>query len=73
MSLLTPELASKLAIWRAKAAEGTITLPEMKEAIIALRMGRKSAMEAAATTKTRTSKKVPTASAVDDALGDLLG
>lgn len=66
-SPVTPELQSKIALWRRKAQDGTITLDEMKEAIIAMRMGRKSAAEAAASSG---KKKKPTRSA-DDMLGEL--
>lgn len=45
------ELQSKIASWRLRAAEGTLTLEEMKEAIVHLRAGRLSAATAAATAK----------------------
>ena len=54
--MLTPELQTKVIEWRAKANDGTITLPEMKEAIIALRSGRKNAAEAATASKSRAKK-----------------
>lgn len=47
-SPISPELASKLAIWRMKTADGTITREELKEAIIHLRQGRLAAASAAA-------------------------
>jgi hypothetical protein len=69
---IDPVLQSKLAIWRAKAQEGTITLSEMKDAIICLRMGRKSAVEASAAARKSTSKRAPpSATAVQDALAGL--
>lgn len=71
---LDPILQSKLAIWRAKAADGTATLAEMKEAIICLRMGRKSAVDAAAASKSGSRKKsAPTIQNVEDALAGLEG
>lgn len=45
------ELQAKIAAWRLRAAEGTLTLEEMKEAIVHLRAGRLTAATAAATTK----------------------
>ena len=45
------ELQSKIATWRLRAAEGTLTLDEMKEAIVFLRAGRLNAANAAATAK----------------------
>lgn len=40
---MTPELISKIAVWRSKADAGTLTIEEMKEAIEALRGNRRSA------------------------------
>lgn len=37
---MTPELASKVQTWRARAIDGSLTREEMKEAITALRAGR---------------------------------
>lgn len=73
--MMTPELINKLAIWRAKAADKTITMDEMKEAIIALRGSRKQAVEAAAAGRTRASgaKAKPSDKSVDDMLGELEG
>lgn len=45
------ELQSKIAAWRLKAADGTLTLDEMKEAIVHLRAGRLSAAVAASAAK----------------------
>lgn len=39
----SPELQARIAAWRQKAADGTITLDEMKEAIIVMRESRRSA------------------------------
>jgi hypothetical protein len=69
---IDPILQSRLAIWRAKAADGTITIAEMKDAVIALRMGRKSAVEASAASKSGSRKRAtPTAQGVQDALAGL--
>ena len=68
--MITPELQSKIAMWRAKANAGTLPIEEMREAIVVLRAGRRAA-ESASTSSKRTSRaKIPTRSA-DDMLGDL--
>lgn len=41
------ETEFKIKLWREKAANGTLTLEEMKEAIVCLRRGRQAAAEAA--------------------------
>lgn len=38
-----PDLSGRVAVWRAKAADGTLTDEEMKEAVLLLRGGRASA------------------------------
>jgi hypothetical protein len=69
-SPITPELQSKLFVWRQKAADGTISLDDMREAIKALRAGRQSAVvESKASGGTRKAKG-PARSA-DDLLGEL--
>ena len=47
---MTPEieLQEKIALWRQKALDNTLTLDECKEAIIHLRQGRAAASAAAA-------------------------
>jgi len=66
------ELQSKIASWRLRAAEGTLTLDEMKEAIVHLRAGRLSAAVAASAAK-RTAPRVAAPSQEDmlDELADL--
>lgn len=49
----------KLAEFRRKAADGTITLDEMREAVALVRQGRVSAAESAAKSKAKTSSKAP--------------
>ena len=51
---MSPELQSKISVWRAKAAAGTLTQEEMREAITALRADRVGA--AIASDKSRRSK-----------------
>lgn len=70
-SPISPELQSKIALWRQKSLDGTITLEEMREAVIAMRGGRLAAQEAAASAGKKTSKK-PTRAA-DDMLSELGG
>ena len=60
----SPELQAKIGVWRQRAAAGTITLPEMREAIKAMREDRVAAGQAA-----RGPRK-PARSA-DDLLSDL--
>lgn len=57
---MTPELQSQIAIWRAKCADGTMTLDDYKAAILLMRGERKSAStpsEQARRTKARAAIK----------------
>lgn len=54
---MTPEMQAKVATWRAKAAEGTLPLDEMKEAILALRGDRKAASVSSEQAKRAKAKK----------------
>ncbi len=65
------ELQSKIAGWRLRAAEGTLTLDEMKEAIIHLRAGRLSAATTAAAAKRIPASKRSAAPSQDDMLSEL--
>jgi len=68
-SPITPELQSKIASWRQRAAEGTLTLEEMREAVSHLRSGRVSARDAsAASTRKKAIAAIPSAA---DMLSDL--
>lgn len=63
------ELQQKIAGWRARAAEGTLTLEEMKEAILHLRAGRVNAQNASAASKRKKAiAEIPSAA---DMLSDL--
>lgn len=64
------ELQAKIAVWRAKAVEGTLTQEEMKEAIIIMREGRKSAGASGEGTTRRAKAKAAIPSA-DDMLSEL--
>ena len=67
--MLSPEQMTKMIVWRQKAAAGTITLDEMKDAIITLRSTRKAANSAV---KTSSGGKKASAS-VDSMLSELEG
>lgn len=68
---MSPELASKIEIWRAKAINGTLSAEEMREAIIALRADRVGA--SVASDKSRTSKRKADAPNALDLLGEMMG
>lgn len=65
------EIQAKIASWRLKAADGTLTEEEMKEAIVILREGRTTALVASATAKrAKASAAIPNAT---DLLNELTG
>lgn len=73
MAAQSPELQSKIATWRQRAIEGTLTLEEMKEAITAMRqdrVGASYASEGAATKRKAAKAAIPNA---DDLLSELQG
>jgi hypothetical protein len=55
----SPELQSKLAQWRQKAIDGTITLDELKEAVKIMRSDRHAALDAQM--KSSSGKRTPKA------------
>ena len=63
------ELQQKIAVWRQRAAEGTLTLDDMKEAIIHLRAGRVNAANASAASKRK--KAIAEIPAAGDMLDEL--
>lgn len=66
---MSPELQSKIALWRQKAVQGTLTQDEMKEAILALRQDRVGAATASAAAKRSKAKaEIPDA---DDLLAEM--
>ena len=66
-----PETQAKIALFRAKMAEGTMTIEEMKEAVELLREGRLAAsLASASSTRKRAAREIPKA---DDLLGELEG
>ena len=68
---MTPEMQSRITIWRAKCADGTMTLEDYREAIKALRGDRIAAASQSASARTKRAKaEIPHA---DDLLGELEG
>lgn len=65
------ETESKIAVWRQKAVEGTLTVPEMAEAVRIMRGDRRGA--AIASDKARKSKSIAAIPAADDLLSELGG
>lgn len=67
------ELQSKIASWRLRATEGTLTLEEMREGIVFLRAGRLGAASAAAAAKRTPGKRsaAPSQDSMLDELDDL--
>lgn len=63
---MTPDMNTKIQLWRQRAREGTLTQEELKEAIHALREDR---VKSAKTSATSRAKKAPVNS--DDLLGEL--
>ena len=69
--MISPELQAKIALWRAKAADGTLSREEMREAILAIRGDRKNAAAASdQARRTRAKKEIKSA---DELLGELEG
>lgn len=68
MSFTDPETQSKIAIWRQKAADGTLSVEEMRGAIQLLRGPRASAATTSANARSRARKEVKSA---EDLLGEL--
>ncbi len=69
--ILQPETASKLAIWREKAKNNTLTRDEMREAVALLRGDRRGAAAASTQAKAKRAKaEIPDG---DDLLKELMG
>lgn len=65
------EIQTKIVVWRAKAAEGTLSDDEMRQAIVIMREGRISASIASETSRAKKVKNVvPNA---DDLMSELEG
>lgn len=68
--MYSPELQSKIASWRHKVANGTLTKEELTEAIKLLREERLAAAESVSKRRTTAKKEVRSA---DDLLNELEG
>lgn len=71
MQINDPVLLNKIADWRRKSADGTITTDELREAIKTLRANRISAAEAAAKSKSTKGKKAAASISAGDLLTEL--
>lgn len=68
---MTAEQQSQIAVWRQKAAEGTLTIEEMREIVVLLRASRRTAAAASEQARrTRAKAAIPSA---DDLLSELEG
>lgn len=72
-SPVTPEMQSKITAWRHRAADGKLSLDEMKEAVKFLRAGRVAAASSAIPASKRAAAKaaIPSAESMLDELGDI--
>ena len=69
--MISPELSAKIAVWRQKSLDGTITIEEQREAVRLMREGRLAAAQASSVSKrTKAKAEVPSA---DDLLNELDG
>ena len=69
---MNPILMSKITLWRAKAAEGTLSEEEMIEAVKLIREGRISAATTAKTvSKAKALVEIPKADDLLDELGGI--
>lgn len=71
--MISPELQSKIATWRAKAAEGKLTFEEMKEAVVALRAGRMEASKSAQNAAAKRKKAIAAIPSAEDMMSELEG
>lgn len=68
---MSPEILSKMPIWKARAARGELTEAEVFEAMAALRAGRQAAAEQTVTKRaTRAKAVIPDA---DELVRQMLG
>ena len=76
MSMYDLATQQKVAIWRRKAVEGTLSPEEQLEAVQYLMAGRRAAFEAAAgakTTRKASAKATASLPSGDDLLSEMLG
>lgn len=65
----TPENQAKIALWRQRAADGSLTPEDCKEFVLLCRQGRMTA--AASATTTKRAKAIAAIPKVEDVLGGL--
>lgn len=68
---MTPEIISKMPVWRARAARGELTEAEVFEAMAVLRAGRQAAAEQ--TVAKRTAKAKVAVPSADDLVKRMMG
>ena len=66
---MQPETQGRLAFLRAKAIEGTLTLEEMKEAVIMMRGDRASSVRNTDARRAKVKAAIPDADSMLDELG----
>lgn len=70
--IISAELQAKIAQWRLKAIEGTLTREEMAEAVTLLRGDRVAAAKSTdSARRTKAIKVIPSAADLLDEIGDL--
>lgn len=67
--VVPPDLQSKITMWRSKEVSGTLTIDDMKDAVLALRQGRRSAAVASASSGKKSPKK--SSRSAEDLLSEL--
>lgn len=67
--MISSELSAKMSIWRAKAAEGTLSIEEQREAVAFMRGERKgAAISSEQAKRTKAKKEIKSA---EELLGEL--
>lgn len=69
--MFSPELQSRIQLWRQKCQEGTMSREDYREAIALLREGRLAAAQSAASSRSAKGKKPPADG--ESLLGELEG
>lgn len=69
---MSPELQSQIAVWRAKCADGTMTLDDYKRAILVMRGERRSAATSSEQSRrTKAKAQIKSADEMLDELGSI--
>jgi len=70
--MISPELHARIAEWRRKSLDGTITLEEQREAVKLMREGRLAAAQASSAAKrTKAKAEIKSADEMLEELGDI--